>query len=833
MSFKYPVVFGLILFATLSLAQRPAGKTDPAMYKNMPAIGRVYGKILEAGSKQPVEFATVTLLAMQKDSAISGGLAKANGDFNLTKLPMGRYRLKISFIGYKALVRNIVITPNLLEQDLGDIALEVDGKNLAEAVVQGEKATVIMTVDRRIYNVDKDISARGGTGIDVIKNIPGLTVDADGGVTLRNSSPTIFVDGRPTTLTLEQIPADEIERVEVITNPSAKFDASTSGGILNIVLKKNTKPGYNGLITLGYGIPNRYNGMANINIKEGRSNFGLSYNVNRSLNPTKGFTNRTSLLNGKETGYFDQDNTTDAIRLMQNARLSFDYNITNRTMITLAQGFTGGGFETDEVQRFEQRSAERQVITSGNRNMNQDTKWKNYSSQLLLRKTYPQRGKEFTTDLTYNKSERRNDADFYTYNYDSANKLMNPGEQLQYNRGDGSSDNLTFQFDFVNPVSDTTKWEFGVRSNYRVEKTKLEVTNRDNISNSFITDTALTNNYRIDELINAAYVTYTSMLMGIGYQAGLRVEQTRFIGELIGKNQTFEYIYPDGSKNLAKAMFPSLYLTKRVGEKHEIQLNFSRKIGRPGFMQVMPFVMFADKLNYRIGNPNLAPEFNNNLELNYNRILPGGNLFAAAYLKITEDPITNFTQQLSSDTTGTVLINTFINGNTMYNYGGESNYKFSLFKRKLDVTLNANVFYTDISANNGTTELKNSGMSWNGKVIVSYKLPKQFTVQANGNYEAPRIIPQGKTLDVYSIDISLNKEVNKLLSFNLVLNDVFNTRRFGTNFQSAFVEQDISRRRETRFLRLSVTWRFGEMDASLFKRRTQRRGEGGGMDVEF
>ena len=833
MLIKSPLFLGLILIVSLSFAQAPSGRPDPTALRSMPAIGRVYGKILEAGSKQPVEFATITLLAMQKDSVISGGLAKANGDFNLTKLPMGRFRLKISFIGYKSLVKTIVITPNLLEQDLGNISLEIDGKNLSEAVVQGEKATVIMTVDRRIYTVDKDISARGGTGIDAIKNIPGLTVDADGGVTLRNSSPTIFVDGRPTTLTLEQIPADEIERIEVITNPSAKFDASTTGGILNIVLKKNTKPGYNGLITLGYGIPNRYNGMANINIKEGRSNFGLSYNVNKSLNPTKGFTNRTTLLNEIETGYYNQDNTTESVRLMQNARLSFDYNITNRTMLTLAQGFNQGGFETEETQHFEQRSAERKLVTSGNRNIEQETKWKNYSSQVLLRKTYPKRGKEFTTDLNYNRSDRRNNADFYTYDYDSTNTLISPGEQLQYNRGDGSSDNFTFQFDFVNPVSDTAKWEYGVRSNYRIEKTKLDVTNRDNISNVFIADTALTNNYRIDELINAAYVTYSSMLLGIGYQAGLRVEQTRFIGELIGKNQQFEYIYPDGTENLMKALFPSLYLTKRVGEKHEIQLNFSRKIGRPGFMQVMPFVMFADKLNYRIGNPNLAPEFNNNLELNYNRILPGGNLFVATYLKITQDPITNFTQTLSSDTSGSVLVNTFINGNTMLNYGGESNYKFSLLKRKLDVTLNVNVFYTDISANNGATTLKNSGMSWNGKAIISYKLPKQFTLQTNANYEAPRIIPQGKTVEVYSIDLSLNKEISKMLSFNLVLNDVFNTRRFGNTFETAFIEQDISRRRETRFLRLSVTWRFGEMDASLFRKRSQRRGEGGGMDMEF
>lgn len=833
MPLKSLLAIGLVFSSVILFAQPANNTTTTPKQRTLPSIGRVYGKVIETGTKQPVEFATVTLLAMQKDSVINGCLAKANGDFSLDKLPFGRFRLKISFIGYKPLIKQVVIAPNNMEQDLGDIALDVDSKSLNEALIQGEKATVVMAVDRRIYNVDKDISAKGGTGIDAIKNIPGLTVDADGGVNMRNSSPTIFVDGRPTTLTLEQIPADDIDRVEVITNPSAKFDASTSGGILNIVLKKNTKPGYNGMITFGAGFPLRYNGMANLNIKEGRSNFGLSYNLNSSLNPTKGYTNRTNLNNDVATGYFNQNNTTDAERLMQNGRLSFDYNITNRSTITLAQGFMSGGFDTKETQDFEQLGTGKNTISSGRRDAIQENKWQNYSSQMLFRKTFPRQGKEFTTDINYNRSERKNNADFYTYNYDSINQLIFPGEEQQRNRGGGNSQHITFQFDFVNPVTDTAKWEFGLRSNIKTDDTYLNVDNRDNISGLFFADSSLTNSYKINDMVNAAYVTYSNAMFGVNYQAGMRLEQTRFVGELVGKNQTFEYLYPNGAKNIAKAIFPSLYLTKRIGEKHEMQLNFSRKINRPGFMQVMPFIMFADKLNYRIGNPNLAPEFTNSVEFNYNRILPKGNLFVATYFKLTEDPITNFTQQLTSDTTGNVLLNTFINGNNMFNYGVESNYKISLLKRKLDVTVNANVFYTDISATTAISTLKNSGLSWNGKLVASYKLPKQFTLQANGNYEAPRIIPQGKTLNQYSIDISLNKEITKLLSFNVVLNDVFNTRRFGSTFESDYLLQDISRRRETRFLRVGVTWRFGEMDASLFKKRANRRSEGGNMEMDF
>lgn len=798
----------------------------------MPSIGRLYGKVVDSRTQQPVEFATVTLLSMQKDSAINGALAKSNGDFNLEKLPFGRFRLRISFIGYKTITQNVSVMPGNVEQDLGNIAIEIDSKTLNEVVVEGEKNTVIMAIDRRIYNVEKDLSTKGGTGIDAVKNIPGLTVDADGSVALRNSSPTIFVDGRPTTLTLEQIPADEIERIEVITNPSAKFDASSTGGILNIVLKKNTRPGYNGMITAGAGYPQRYNLMGNLNIKEGRGNLGINYSLNRAFNSTKGFTDRISLSDNKETGSYNQNNLTDDTRLFQNGRISYDYNFTNRTMGTIAGGFTSGGFTTDDDQKFTQKDADGNTLLYGTRTTDQETNWKNYNAQVQFRHTYPRRNKEWTSDLTFNRGERKSISDFNTVNYDGTGAIIGGGEQLQRNNGTGNSNNVTFQFDFVNPVTDTVKWEFGVRSNYKVDNSRLDVTMRNNSTGEYVADTFLSNNYRINDLVNAAYVTYSNMFSGIGYQAGLRFEQTHFTGEILNKDQTFEYYYPNGSKNLAKAFFPSLYFTKRIGEKHEFQLNFSRKIKRPGWMEVMPFIMFADKLNYRMGNPNLAPEFTNTAEINYNHIFTSGNFFTSLYIKQTEAAITSYSYTLPSDSS--ILVTTFINGDNNYNYGWENNLRWSFFKRKLDVTLNANIFYSRINATVGGSSLSNEGFMYNTKGIISYKFPKQYTLQVNGNYESPRVVPQGTTLPVYSMDISLSKEIIKTLSFNLVVNDVFNTRRFGSTFESATFEQETSRRRETRFVRLSVTWRFGEMDASLFKRKAQRRGgDGGGMEMDY
>lgn len=825
MTKRFPPLFILLLLClTNTYAQRGPGGNGEG-FARMPAIGRVYGKIIDAGSKQPIEYATITLMSGPKDSVITGALAKANGDFSLEKIPFGRFKLRVQFIGYTTLYQTIVITPNNLEQDIGNIKVEQNNKTLNEVTISAEKQTVQMGIDKRVYNPDKDLSAKGGTALDVMKNVPGVTVDGDGNVSLRNSSPTIFIDGRPSTLTLEQIPSDQIDRIEVVTNPSAKYDASATGGILNVFLKKNTKPGYNGLISAGIGTNNRYNLMTSLNIKEGKTNFFISYNLNAAQNPTLGYTNRTNYSNEMPIGYFKQDNQSLSGRMMQNGRIGMDYNITNRSTVTLSQGIMAGDMTNEDEQTYVQTGTNNNLLFKGDRFNDQTTKWRNYSTQLQFRHSYPTKGKEFTSDLTYNRSERDNNSIFTTNNYDGGGTYVSTDKQL--NNGTGSSNMLTYQFDFTLPLSDTAKLEFGVKANYKLDKTILDVTNNGAY------DSILSNNYNITDRVNAAYVTYSNVLWGIGYQGGIRFEQTRFTGELVGKNLTFEYFYPDGTKNLARAFFPSLYLSKKLKNSQEFQLNFSRKINRPDFMQIMPFIMFSDKQNYRIGNPNLSPEFINIAEFNYNKVHAKGSILSSVYIRQTERAITNYVYQLPSDSS--ILVSTFINGDNSLAYGWENNFRYSMLNKKLDLTLNGTVFYTTISASANNMPLENDGISWNVKAIASYKFPKQYTFQANGSYEAPRIIPQGNTKEVYSIDLSLNKEIIKTLSFTVAFNDIFNTRRFGTYYESDAFTQDLSRRRETRFLRLTVSWRFGEMDASIFrKKKTNRESPGAGsMEGEF
>lgn len=824
---KFLVVF--ILFCSISFkAQYPGGGKggNADMMKAMKDLkGRVYGKIVDSKSKKPVEFASVVILWYNKDSLISGALTKENGDFSIDDLPaMGGFRLKVTQIGYKPYETKIYIqAPNKIEQDLGDIPFSVDEKLLNEVEVSAEKSALVMSIDKRSYNVDKDLSVKGGTAVDVMKNVPGVTVDADGNAQLRNQSPIIYIDGRPTNLTLQQIPADQIERVEIITNPSVKFDANTTGGVLNIILKKNLKPGYNGMIMAYVGTGDRYGGMANINLKEGKWNFSLMYSYNQAINQTQGFTKRTQLDSMQNpSGYFNQDNKAQMSNAFNFGRLGIDYSINNRNSITLNGMIMGGAFKTNDRQNFQVRDKNNVQRFYGDRTNDQNAAFQNYNGQILYKKTFPKAGKELTADANYNYTNSHNGYLFTTYNHFDPDTISLP-TTYQKNTGIGNANQYIFQMDYVDPLSETRKFETGIKAFYKSSVSSNTTSNASG-SDSYVYDSIMSNNYLIDDMINAAYVNYNDkMPWGISYQAGLRFEQSFYKGNITDKKRTFSYNYPSSSEDLLKSIFPGIYFSKKLKASQEVQLNFSRKISRPHFFQLMPVVMFADKQNYRIGNPELKPEFKNIAELNYNKILSKGSYLGSGYFRYEEQPITDVAYPSVEDPD--VLVNTSINGKNSIRYGMENTFKYNFFKN-FDFTLNANIFYIYIKGQVTPTEpeVKREGYTYNAKTVLSYKLPKQITLQINGNYEAPRILLLGVSNPIYSMDISLNKMIGFKWIFNATLSDVFNTRRMGTHYQTPYYIQDLSRRRESRYLRFTVTYIFGKMDASLFKKGKQLKG---------
>lgn len=817
---KIILTFLLLCFQTILLAQ---GKD--AMLKAMKDLkGRVYGKVIDSKTKQPVEYASVVVLWYNKDSLINGSLTNDKGFFNIENLPpMGGFRLRITQIGFKTATSKFFIqVPNKLEVDLGDIKIETDEKVLNEVEVTTEKSNVNMSIDKRVYNVDKDLSVKGGTGVDVMKNIPGVTVDADGNAQLRNQSPTIFVDGRPTNLTLQQIPADQIDRVEIITNPSVKFDASATGGILNVIMKKNLKPGYNGMVMAYVGTGDRYGGMANLNVKEGKWNVSAMFSHNQSMNRTNGFTNRTqldTLKNKTVTGYFNQTNNTNFQNQFDFARLGIDYNLNVRNTLSLNGMLVAGNIKSSDDQKFEVLDKDKNSLLSANRVNEQNAKFYNYNAQLQYKKSYPKVGKELTSDISYNHTISNNGYLFSTY-------FPSFPVSLQNNKGNNFANQGTFQLDFVNPLTETKKFEAGVKAFYKQTTQANTTSNYSYTKNDYVKDSAMSNVYVIDDMVNAAYVNYNNVgLWGIGYQAGLRFEQSYYVGNITDKKVQFSYNYPSTSNDILKSIFPGIYFSKKFNKQQEWQLNFSRKIQRPNFFQLMPVVMFADAQNYRIGNPKLKPEFKNIAELNYNKIFEKGNYLGSGYFRYEEQPITDVAYPDPNNPT--VLVNTTINGSNSIRYGMEHTIKYT-FLKNLDVMLNANAYYIYLKGLVVPTEpeVTATGYAYNVKSTISYKFPKNFTLQWNGSYESPRILLLGYSMPVYGMDISINKMIGTKWIFNATLSDVMNTRRMGTYYETPYYIQDLSRRRESRYFRFTITHLFGKMDASIFKRGKQMKGMG-------
>lgn len=817
-----------LLAGMAAYAQRPGGMGPRGGMG--PAIGKIYGRIVDGETKKGADFTTVTVFLVRKDSVVGGAITRANGEFEVEKLPVGPpLRVVISFIGFKAIEQQVQLTREKLELDMGNLTLEPDATLLKEAEITGERATMTMQVDRRVFNVEKDLSTQGGTGVDVMKNVPGLSVDLDGNVQMRGASPQILVNGRPSAMTLEQIPAEDIERVEVITNPSVAFDANSTGGIINVVLKKNTKPGYNGQLQAGIGTNSRYQGGANINMKEGHWGFNLSYNYNTSDNVTDGTTDRVDRSFGTTTGFFGQDTRSTSTRQMHGGRFGVDWQMSNRNLLTLAVGMRANTNASDDLLKSSTLDAERILLTTGEQRNTSASDNGSYNAQLAFRRKSPKEGREWTADLNYNRSSRTSRADFDQYTFSSDGDQLATSPRLQDNVGGSDWDQITLQFDYADPIGERNKIEWGMKGNVRRDNTFLDVYVTSPLVGDNVLDSSLTNDYHITDIINAAYVNWMHKISEHwSSQAGFRFEQTWFETELVNKDLTFSYKYPDGTKNLAKALFPGIYLSRKWdGSLRELQVNFSRKISRPNFWQIMPFVMFSDSRNVRIGNPALAPELSSLAEVNH--LLPflnsKGTWFTSVFGRYTQDVITSYASPLPSDTT--VLLSTFVNGSYSASAGWENILKIEP-KQGLQLTLSGTFQWTDVTLSGTQGGLRNQGTNWNTKAMVSYKILKDWSVQVNGEYESARIQAQGKGLPQYSLDASISHDFTKKLTGVLSVNDMFYTRRWGNVIDTQTLYQESYRRREMRYVRFTLTWKFGEQNTSLFRRRNQRQEPGSG-----
>lgn len=831
--------------------------------------GRMYGKIIEAQSGKGVEAASVQLIQSRldtvskkrKDVVIAGMLTKANGEFTLDNVPLfGQSKLKITAIGFTPVEQNvgfdIKMQPgadmsamlNAIDKDLGNIKMEIDAQVLANVTVTGSKPLFQLGIDKKIYNVEKDVVSAGGTAVDVMKNVPSLSVDLDGNVTLRNNAPQIFVDGRPTTMQLDQIPADAIESIEIITNPSAKFDASGgTSGILNIVLKKNKKVGYSGSIRSNIDSRARVGLGGDFNLRQNKVNFFGAANYNQRKSIGTGFTERYSILDQPNT-LFHQDDRNVSKGNFKMFRGGIDYFITNRNTISISGTMGNGKFRPENISQLLVDSLYTVKKTSYNERLtNSEGEFKFRNAQLSFKHNFPKAGRDWTADVTYNKRKNVNtsliQSDFYNY---PSNSITDQFFQQQNNTGSGEG--LVLQTDFTNPISEKSKLEMGVRASFNKSTSTSAFYIVNPNTGELVLQPASQVNYESADHVLAAYTSFSNQVKNFGYQLGLRVESSGYDGKLLKTNESFSNDFP-------LSFFPSVFLSQKMKKDQELQLNYTRRINRPNFFQLTPFVDSADLLNPRIGNPDLKPEFTNSVELSYQKIFKNkDNFLATLYYKNTNDLITSFPDRYTNPVDGKDYnIYTFINANASYVSGLELIMKNKITKW-WDLTSNLNLYTSKIDLEDPTQPKIDQFASWFGKLNNTFKLPKNFSIQLSGEYNSKTVLPpggsgsrgfgggmmmfgpsssaQGYVRANYSVDMGVRFEFlkNRAASISLNMNDILRTRRYYVHTESPFFIQDVFRRRDPQILRLNFNWRFGKIDPNLFKRKNMK-GEREGMNT--
>jgi outer membrane receptor protein involved in Fe transport len=804
---------GLLFLVFLNIglclnAQGPPAGFNPA---NAPKIGKISGVILDKSTAMPIEYATITLFSLKDSSVVGGNISDDKGKFEITEVGFGGYALRIELMGFERLViKPIIIKPDQYINDLGKLELLPSGINLNEVVISAEKAQVLNSIDKQVFNVEKNIVSEGGTAADVLQQVPSVTVDIDGNVSLRGSGNiTILIDGKPSGLTgdrstiLSQIPANSIESIEVITNPSAKYDPEGMGGIINVVLKKNKKIGFNGNVGFTLGTRNKYNGTLSLNYRNKKINVFSNYNYRYNQFDNRFTSFRKNILSDTSFG-FDQNKLSQSKGNNHLLKGGMDYYLNDYNTIgfSATYGFNkerqlGTNYNKytdfmDVPQQFETRESD-----ENNKNWNID-------ASIDYRKTFKKIGQLFTTSLLFSHAPR--DKEEYYIERDFVNESFDVpfGKQFLENQFRNQKIQLaTLQADYVHPLK-KGKIETGYRSNLRLIDINLNILELDTVLNLFNKNEGKSSHFKYTEQIHAVYGQYSNTIKNFGYQLGLRLEQALVKGELLDSTAV--------NKQRYFTPFPSINMNYKLKKDQEVSLGYSRRVNRPGVQELNPAGDYGDPLNIRIGNPALKPEFINSLNAGYQKNWEKANIVASIFVMQKQN---GFMRVRTVDTTSNISYVTNVNLTKSINYGFDFNSKFSITKW-WNLNLGGTVFQSKVAANVALNAFERKNTSWTIKAISTMTVWENMSIQLSYNVQGPIVIPQGKIRLVQGLDIAVKKDFlkKKNLSVNIRVTDVVNTRQFAIDLEDPTFVQSFTFKRESLVGYLGISYRFGEADKS-------------------
>lgn len=785
-----PVFFFLLFLFTNSAFAQTGGKFS------------VTGKVADTGNNTALSYASIRLFKTADSTFVTGAITNEAGLFSI-EINAGSYYALTEFIGYNARkTSGVNVTSQNSPLNIGTIKLNPSAKTLDEVVVQGEKSTMELTLDKKIFNVGKDLANAGGTGVDILTNIPSVAVDVDGNVSLRGSSNVrILIDGKPSGLVslkggsgLQSLQGSMIERVEIITNPSARYEAEGMGGIINIVLKKERKEGFNGSFDIITGHPTNFGAAANVNYRRKNLNFFVNYTV--SYRNTPGKNSLYQELYRNDSTFITQKNMVSHLKGQNNsARAGIDYYLNDKNVLTGSYTYRlSKGKRFSNIDYRDYLSNLNNLISTTNRTQDETETEPNSEYALTYKKTFKRKGQELTADVRYLDNWEDSDQYYKQTNFKPDGSASDIPSTLQRAVNYETEKQFLAQVDYIHPFGKDGKFEAGGRSSTRNMTNDYTVTQQ-NDDGSFSPIPGLTNDFLYEERINAAYGIVGNKTKKLSYQVGLRAEWTGVTTTLKQTN--------DVNKRTYANLFPSVHVSYELPRQHALQLSFSRRVRRPQYNDLSPFMTYSDNRNYFSGNPDLNPEFTNAFEIGHIKYVEKGSISTSVYYRHTNGKIISIRRVQDNGNSYTKPENL----GTENSYGAEFTGSYTFYQWwKMDGSLN---FFRAITNGQGVdTEFKSDTYSWFARTTSRFTLWKNTDLQLRANYEAPQQTPQGKRKALATLDLAASRDVFKN-NGTLVLSvtDVFNSRKYRSILEGSNYYATTSSQGRLRQINLTLNYR--------------------------
>ena len=790
--------------------------------------GFISGKVIDASLNQPLPYVNV-IIKNSKGDIVTGGITLDDGTFKITKIPEGNITVTIQYIGFKSIVKEITIRKGNRKVDFGNILLEEEAASLDEVTVIAEVSTIQQKVDRKVITIGKDLAA-SGTASDIMVGIPSVSIDAQtGDISMRgNQNVRVMVDGKlsniPTAQLLRQIPSTSIKSIELITNPSAKYNPEGMSGIINIVLHKNTMIGFNGSTSVGlrYEKEPKFNSSLDMNYRNGKFNLYGSYNNNIAKNKQYGFVDRVEQ-NTLQTIDILDDRKSHAFKVGLDFYLNDKNTISVFTNQNLFSGKTNAGtdiFFSDDT--FDQS----QLILNDGDNTSQQ-----YNFDYKL--DFTKEGQNIELEVDYNK-----------YNSDSRTSNSFSGDIIRPNYfeiDDSERNRTTINLDYVDPLSESTKLELGLQARLFENTINYESDGRSqNILGAYIPSTTY---FDYSRDIYSAYATYSKKFEKWTYQIGLRAEnvqvETLALDTDLETNATTTLPFD----NDYFEVYPSAFFTYSPSETNSYQLSYSRRVDRPGVGQVNPLPEFSTPLISKFGNQKLLPQFTNSFETNYTRKLEKGSITAGLFYRIIKEEISTVVFIDRADLNRLILTDDNFDNTSAFGFEFSTNYRptkwwsingsFDFYSQTQKSISERLTVPSEIATESDIIieSIEVDNLSWNFRMYNNFKVSKSLSFTAFGFYRGKEKTIQFEVDPMYFVNLGMRYSfIDGKATFSLSYNDVFNTMKFGGNASRPY-KQEIEFNWESNTIAASLSYRFGggKYRAKSRKRRDNDEKSGGGL----